>query len=247
MCAMQFPPGTLTLSRMEAPQPERAAALAAAAIAEGVLGYRQIVARCVEDLGRPLLKPEKTAITAAIHGRHDAEAAAAQPAGAGDEAAAPAAALPAQSPEPEPEPEPRVLLFTAFSLDYAVGHLCAAANKAFAAKHGYGWRCRALPLEEMAAALDGGPPTWYKVLMLNQLLAEQQATKEPPYTHIMWVDADAVVIDHTKKVEQLIALGNYREMSEFPIETSRIHPWLVQFSTASSEIFAAAQVVAART
>ena len=238
------------------PQLEAAQAAAEAAISNGVIGYRQIVALCIEALGRPLLKAEKTAVTKAIHGRHDAAsgaaaapapdgvstaAAAAQAttlmqashddagsaagsadagsaAGAGSDCRAtdPTAALTAPDLADSGPEQPRVLLFTGFSLNYTVGHLCSAANAAYAARHGYGWRCDALPLEEMEARTDGAFGSWYKVSMINQLLAEQaeretsRTSDDWPYTHLMWIDADAAVIDHSKRVEDLITLGGSR-------------------------------------
>ena len=107
------------------PQSDRVADLALEAIAEGVIGYRQIVGRCTAALGRPLLKPEKTAITQAIHGRHDDAVPATGGRVTGNESSSHVAE------------QPKVLLFTGFSLNYTVGHLCAAVNRAYAARHGY--------------------------------------------------------------------------------------------------------------
>ncbi len=186
------------------PQPERVSKLAQEAIAEGVIGYRCIVGRCITALGRPLLKPEKTAITQAIHSRHDDDAAQDPVPGATSASSSKHAA-----------PAPKVLLFTGFSLNYTVGHLCAAVNRAYAARHGYGWICDTPPLEEMTSQLGGAAfGSWYKVLMINRLLDElgksgaiRTDTGTSEYTHLMWIDADAVVVDHSKRVEQLIALG----------------------------------------
>jgi hypothetical protein len=184
------------------PQPERVSELAQEAIAEGVIGYRQIVRRCSTVLDRPLLKPEKTAITQAIHSRHD-------------DAAVPLDPGASASSSHIVAPVPKVLLFTGFSLNYTVGHLCAAVNRAYAARHGYGWICDAIPLEEMTAQLGGAAfGSWYKVLMINRLLDELGSsgvistdTGTSEYTHLMWIDADAVIVDHSKRVEELIALG----------------------------------------
>eukprot|EP01043_Picozoa_sp_COSAG02_P061281 COSAG02_NODE_8204_length_2662_cov_2.156067_1_plen_523_part_10 len=186
-------------------QPERVSKLAQEAIAEGVIGYRHIVGRCITALGRPLLKPEKTAITQAIHSRHDDDAAQDPISGATTSASSSQPAAPA----------PKVLLFTGFSLNYTVGHLCAAVNRAYAARHGYGWICDTPALEEMTRQLGGAAfGSWYKVLMINRLLNElgksgtiSTDTSTSEYTHLMWIDADAVVVDHSKRVEELIALG----------------------------------------
>lgn len=185
---------------MQQAQPQQCTAEAEAAIAKGVFGYRQIVARCVEALGRPLLKPEKTAVTRAIHGRHDSGGLVSRQRKLNQ--------------DPGPEPPPRVLVFTGFSLNYTVGHLCSAVNRAYAARHGYGWRCDAIPLEQMSSLLGGAFGSWYKVLMINRLLEECQFDSSGEcYSHIMWIDADAVVVDHSKKVEELIELaGRHTEL-----------------------------------
>ena len=67
----------------------------------------------------------------------------------------------------------------------------------------------------MTAQLGGAAfGSWYKVLMINRLLDElarsgavRTDTETAPYTHLMWIDADAVVVDHSNRVEELIALG----------------------------------------
>ena len=67
-----------------------------------------------------------------------------------------------------------VLVLTAFTTDYLVGHLSAAVNREWAAAHGYDFRCDALPLKEILERI--GPPrtapTWYKVWAINELLRE---------------------------------------------------------------------------
>lgn len=66
-----------------------------------------------------------------------------------------------------------ILLCTAFSAGYPVGPMCAAGNRAYAAKHGYQFLCEVLPGEQMLQAIQPRTGlTWYKVLLVLRLLRE---------------------------------------------------------------------------
>lgn len=66
-----------------------------------------------------------------------------------------------------------VLIFTAFSSNYAAGHVCAAVNSRYAALHGYGWLAEVLPHELMLDTIaPRGHCSWYKVHLINRLLAD---------------------------------------------------------------------------
>ena len=86
-----------------------------------------------------------------------------------------------------------VTIVTAYTADYALGHVTAPVNRAYAARHGYGFVERILPPFDHAAAaappqgpdapgprrgpppshratIDGRHPTWQKVALLVELL-----------------------------------------------------------------------------
>ncbi|CAJ1365804.1 unnamed protein product [Effrenium voratum] len=48
--------------------------------------------------------------------------------------------------------------------------------------------------------------TWYKVLMLRRVMAEGQ------HSHVLWVDADAVVIDQAKTLDSFIQEAEGRDL-----------------------------------
>jgi len=102
---------------------------------------------------------------------------------------------------------PRVALFTAYTSDYRVGELCARVNRAYAQRHGYGWVCHVGAPRSRCAARH---PTWDKVELLLELmggLLEGGSPRglSPRTTHLMWVDADAVVLRHDRTAEQILA------------------------------------------
>jgi hypothetical protein len=164
-------------------------------LSEGVVAYRQIVGEVTELLGRRLLRAEKALLTQLIHARHDDE-----PSAGNGSPTRPTGAQQA------PEDPPRVLMVTAFSTNYVVGHVCSAVNELYARAHGHGWLAEVMSLDEMMDAIHPrGHGTWFKVALINRLLAQQQQQQAVAYTHIMWVDADAVVVNFSKSVSELLA------------------------------------------
>ncbi|CAJ1425035.1 unnamed protein product [Effrenium voratum] len=100
-----------------------------------------------------------------------------------------------------------ILIITAYSTNYAPGNICAAANHEYAAKHGYDFLCDALPGRDMLEAVaPRDAHTWYKVLMLRRVMAEGQ------HSHVLWVDADAVVIDQAKTLDSFIQEAEGRDL-----------------------------------
>lgn len=104
-----------------------------------------------------------------------------------------------------------VLLCTAYSSDYSIGRLCEAVNRQYATHHGYRFESAVLPYSEMLDAIaPRAHPTWYKVLLLRRLLSES-AVKGVAW--IMWLDADAIVIEQTTRIlEDIVAVARGREL-----------------------------------
>ena len=107
-----------------------------------------------------------------------------------------------------------VLIYTAFTTDYNIGRLVDTVNRAYADKHGYHYINRILSYEDMLATIAPRKKhcTWYKVWLLNELLNNKEMIREKEIQYIMWIDADAVVINDTVRVEDIIARGGHRDL-----------------------------------
>jgi hypothetical protein len=122
-----------------------------------------------------------------------------------------------------------VTIITSYTHDYAIGPLCAKVNAAYAARHGYDFISVPPPpfLSVMptsaprdSAAGEQRHPTWTKAWLIHsmlQALLGRPVQAGPPSgnaaapacaprtTHIMWIDADAVVLRQHVSVEQVLA------------------------------------------
>lgn len=97
----------------------------------------------------------------------------------------------------------------AYTSDYELAALAEPVNRAFAAAHGYEF------IHRVSAPYDGREPErrqpmWEKVSLLLELLRSllRRGTGTalpcaPDTTHLLWVDADAVVLRHGVGVEKL--------------------------------------------
>lgn len=104
-------------------------------------------------------------------------------------------------------PNAHVAILTAYTIDYALGPVCAAVNRAYAARHGYAFLCREYPPWRNS---DERHPTWNKVALLHEVLQSllhplDGATPLVPRqtTHLLWIDADAIVIRPERLFEEL--------------------------------------------
>ena len=101
----------------------------------------------------------------------------------------------------------RVAILTAYTTDYDIGYTCATVNRAYAKRHGYSFVCREHP---PVCADDLRHPSWNKVSLVIECLrailnADDQSPVPLDTTHLLWIDADAVVINHDKRFEELWA------------------------------------------
>jgi hypothetical protein len=103
----------------------------------------------------------------------------------------------------------RVAVLTAYTSDYEIGcDICAPVNRKYAERHGYAFVERIHP--PWQRELDSRHPSWNKVHLLCELLdgliQRREGLPVPlDTTHLLWVDADAVVVWHDKRVEDLWA------------------------------------------
>jgi hypothetical protein len=107
-----------------------------------------------------------------------------------------------------------ILLFTAYTNDYVIGELTDTVNKRYADRRGYHYLTHVIPYKDMLDAI--GPRkkhcTWYKVLMINQFLNDTEMINEKKLQYIMWIDADALVVDDNIAVENIIRRGGDRDL-----------------------------------
>ena len=106
----------------------------------------------------------------------------------------------------DPSPRHQIALFTAYTRDYPFGDLCARVNSAYAAKCGYSWKAFVQEDRDPNAERH---PSWDKVRLMLEMLDGLLAGGTPHglpagTTHLVWIDADAVVLRHEKQLEDLI-------------------------------------------
>ena len=101
-----------------------------------------------------------------------------------------------------------VTLVTAYSVDYPPGHICAARNRHYAQLHGYGFRCWVDSNLAMCESIDRcSALTWCKVHAINDALREA-----PPDGLVLWIDADALVVQLDVRVEDVHAAHGAPEL-----------------------------------
>lgn len=102
-----------------------------------------------------------------------------------------------------------ILVFTSYSKDYWPGILCESVNKKYCEAKGYKWESFVVPYLEMLEMISPRKHcTWFKVLLILQYLNKQDF----PYKYIIWIDADAVVINHSIRIEDLISRGKFLDL-----------------------------------
>jgi hypothetical protein len=107
-----------------------------------------------------------------------------------------------------------ILIITAYTDNYSIGRLCEHVNREYALKHGYDFINHELPYADMLQAV--GPKkthcTWYKVLMLNKILSDEIFLLQHRIQYIVWIDADALVVNSNMRMEEIISKGCGRDL-----------------------------------
>ena len=105
----------------------------------------------------------------------------------------------------------KAAVLTSFTDDYALGHFTEPFNRAYAERHGYEYICRVQPPSDWMTDKSKRHPTWDKVELLLELLSGLLRGDGQPCgcaadtTHLLWVDADAVVLNHAISLDDLWA------------------------------------------
>ncbi|OLQ08453.1 hypothetical protein AK812_SmicGene8034 [Symbiodinium microadriaticum] len=114
------------------------------------------------------------------------------------------------------ETEETFLLFTAFDKAYSAGFLCAASHEAYAKQHGHQHCALVLETLELQRLCGGRAPQWAKIALLRQLLHEAAQGSPPEKTlgipeawprWLVWIDADALLLDHRRVLQELTDPG----------------------------------------
>jgi len=109
--------------------------------------------------------------------------------------------------------ESKILMCTAYSTNYAIGNFCNKINEAYALKFGYEFVSIRKPLEQMIAQIYPKQHcTWYKIYLLLQLFQDLQSQQTQSIHYVMWIDADAFVVNHSINLHTIIQHSGEREL-----------------------------------
>lgn len=98
-----------------------------------------------------------------------------------------------------------ILMVTAYSNDYSIGGLCEKVNRAYALRHGYEFHSDVLTLSAMSVVIAPKKHcTWYKIALLQRLLSNTEYLAQHNIHYLMWVDADAIVVDQAVQLTDVI-------------------------------------------
>lgn len=139
---------------------------------------------------------------------------------------------PVASSTPKPH---EILVCMAYSKDYTIGNLCELVNREYASYHGYGFISVVMPYDDMMSIIHPRSHcAWFKAIFVSKLLqlCLGSESSSPPfspyfeiptpcdgsvpanfeqYQYIMWIDADAVVLNPS------ITLQSYLERGVFDL------------------------------
>ena len=138
-------------------------------------------------------------------------------------------------------PSLRFLVVTAFDSRYEVGFLCSVVNEAYCQKHNYTFHRVLLNPSDMRSLAGGRHLAWGKVALLRDLL--EGKTNEGPlkgwdglssaanFDYIIWIDADALVLDHSVQLEDFVEVAGGMDfiIGEDMAETDLLNTGLMFF------------------
>ena len=105
------------------------------------------------------------------------------------------------------------VVVTAYTDNYQVGKICEEVNRQYAAFHGYEFVSRVTTYKHMMEVLHPkSNAAWYKILYFLELFEEFGARADQPETYFVWIDADALVVDNSIKLEDIARRAKKREL-----------------------------------
>lgn len=107
----------------------------------------------------------------------------------------------------------RFMLCTAYSDDYIAGHLCSKINGAYAQRYDFEFVHEVKTTSEMLHEISPKRHcTWYKIYLLRKLFQDRNFLRTKCIQYVMWIDADAVVVNFSAHLNEIICLGKERDL-----------------------------------
>jgi hypothetical protein len=108
-----------------------------------------------------------------------------------------------------------ILICMAYSKDYTIGNVCEVINSQYASRHGYQFYCEKIEYAKMMEVIEPRKHcAWYKALLIRNLLRSEMKfplSTETQYSplpkdwkYLVWIDADAIVINFNQSIEQIL-------------------------------------------
>lgn len=105
---------------------------------------------------------------------------------------------------------PRIFIIMAYSEDYCIGQLCEIVNRSYAHRHCYQFQSRVFKEKDMLSKIYPKQNcTWYKVKFILDLLNGGDLVV---FDYLLWIDADAVFINHAIRIETIIDRSKGRDL-----------------------------------
>eukprot|EP00438_Fugacium_kawagutii_P008344 Skav233358 [mRNA] locus=scaffold394:560608:562005:+ [translate_table: standard] len=141
----------------------------------------------------------------------------------------------------------RFLVVTAFDTNYEVGFLCSVVNEAYCQSKQYTFKRILLSPEDMQQLAGGRHLAWAKVALLLELvqgmdgahrsmLGRRQLNVDSlDYDYIVWIDADAMILDHSVRLEYFVEVAGGADfiIGEDMADTDLLNTGLMFFRRAS--------------
>jgi hypothetical protein len=110
-------------------------------------------------------------------------------------------------------PAAAVLMVTAYSDDYSIGGLCEQVNRLYASKYNFHFHSDVCSLDAITAQIAPKKHcTWYKIAVLRKLFADTELLRSKNIQYVMWIDADAIAVDHSISLESIISQAGGRDL-----------------------------------
>jgi hypothetical protein len=132
----------------------------------------------------------------------------------------------------------KFIVASAYTHNYYEGVVCGAINRRWCERQGYEYVEDVLSLDDMRTLIAPRAVSWYKVLMLKRIMGDLARLIHEGVQYVVWVDADAFILDVEARLESIVELAENREliMAEdrtFPVNAGifllRVCDWSQQF------------------
>jgi hypothetical protein len=106
------------------------------------------------------------------------------------------------------------IVLTAYTQNYTIGALCSAINKRYCNLYNYQFIEQKINPATLQKILGNrNHCTWYKIHLILKFMNDKlSSSNNNTNTYIVWLDADACVINDKIKLEDIVKLGEYRDL-----------------------------------